>query len=262
MSAHIPVEIRGRLPERERCVAIVGARKATPYGLRIARSLGAAVGAAGLCVVSGAAAGIDEAAHRGAMSVGGSTVAVLGEGLDAPQRGPPRRALLADIQAAGGLVSQFPAHQSGNKWTYPRRNELIAVYSRVVVVVQAGERSGTRHTVGYAEQHGCMLMCVPGPVDDAACVFSNQLLALGRARALLVPADLGRVMACAALNRTSWSQPVGLPSSDPLVQALRHGPQSARQLEVGGVSGASLRLLTLESEGVVRRLPDGTYVLL
>ena len=159
-----------------RCVAIVGSRRATAYGRRIARGLGASLAGAGRCVVSGMAMGIDAEAHRGALP--GPTVAVLGSGVDVPS--PPRnRALYGRIVEAGAIVSEFPPGSSAEPHHFPLRNRIIAALARDVIVVEASTRSGALITAEIALDLGREVHAVPGPIDHATAAGTNRLIADG-----------------------------------------------------------------------------------
>jgi len=137
-----------------RAVAIVGTRRMTTYGERIARELAGACVGAGLVVVSGLAQGIDSAAHRGALDAGGRTVAVLGEGITlflATVRGR-RRPLVPRIRASGALVSQYAPSFGTHPWMFAKRNATIAALAEAVVVVEAGEQSGALITAEEARR--------------------------------------------------------------------------------------------------------------
>ena len=132
--------VRGEL-KRSPAVAIVGARRATPYGLQVARLLGEELGRGGVVVVSGMARGVDEAAHRGCLEVGGSSWAVWGAGPDRIY--PPEHARLAnELAATGALVTEYPPGTPPRRHHFPERNRVIAALTAAVVVVEAAARSG------------------------------------------------------------------------------------------------------------------------
>jgi DNA processing protein len=157
------------------CVAIVGTRSATAYGERVAHELARTLAAAGACIVSGLARGIDAAAHRGALEAGGATVAVLGTGVDVVY---PRghASLQAGIATAGLLVSELPPDAAAHGGSFPRRNRLIAALARVTVVVEAGVKSGALITAAHALEMGRTVAAVPGPIDVPQAQGSNELL--------------------------------------------------------------------------------------
>lgn len=156
-------------------VAIVGARAATPYGEAVATDLAAELATFGAIVVSGAAYGIDGAAHRAALSAGGRTVAFLAGGVD---RAYPRghEGLLSAIAASGAVLSETPCGAAPTKWRFLSRNRLIAALADAVVVVEAGHRSGSLNTAAHAAHLGRALGAVPGPITSAASAGSHRVL--------------------------------------------------------------------------------------
>ena len=159
-------------------VAIVGARACSPYGAEVARLLGRELAAAGLVVVSGLARGVDGAAHRGALDAGGSTVAVLGCGIDRDY--PAAHAGLArEIGEHGLVVSEYAPGVEPAPWRFPARNRLIAGLARVTVVVEARERSGALITADLALEEGREVMACPGEITSALSAGTNALLRLG-----------------------------------------------------------------------------------
>lgn len=162
-------------------VAVVGTRRATGYGLRVAAGLGQDLASAGIVVVSGLALGIDAAAHRGAVAVDGAApVAVVAAGLDAPC--PVRnRALARQVADRGAVLSEVPPGVPGARWRYPVRNRILAALADVVVVVESSGGGGSMHTVRAALERDRLVMAVPGPVDSHASEGTNELLVDGAA---------------------------------------------------------------------------------
>jgi DNA processing protein len=156
--------VRGELKEEDATtVAIVGTRRATPYGIRMAEKLGRELGARGVTVISGMASGIDSAAHRGAIDGGGRTIAVLGNGVDIVY--PPQNAELMDaITRNGCVLSQFPMGMKPSKGHFPYRNRIISGMTKGTVVVQAPARSGALITANTAAEQGREVFAVPGEV--------------------------------------------------------------------------------------------------
>ena len=168
--------------EPRAAVCVVGARRATPDGCRIASELAAGVASAGVTVVSGMAFGIDSAAHRGALDAGGVTIAVLAGGADVPY--PPSAAgLYRRILASGAAVSESPPGLRPGRWHFPARNRLMAAISAITVVVEASVRSGSRHTADAAIELGRCVAAVPGDVRSPLKAGPHELLRDG---ALLV----------------------------------------------------------------------------
>jgi DNA processing protein len=168
--------VRGAiLPQDSLSVAIVGARHATAYGLKVAEQLGAGLARAGYTVVSGLARGIDAAAHRGAMKAGGRTIAVLGSGVLNVY--PPEHADLAhEVIESGALISELPPLTDPNVGTFPQRNRIVSGLSLGVVVVQAADRSGALITSRLATEQGREVFAVPGPIDCRMSRGSHQLI--------------------------------------------------------------------------------------
>jgi len=156
-------------------VAVVGARAATSYGEHVAAELAAGLAHVGIAVVSGAAYGIDGAAHRASLAAGGTTFAFLAGGCDRSY--PSGHADLLDrIAAAGVVVSEVPCGAAPTKWRFLQRNRLIAAVSGATVVVEAGLRSGSLNTAGHAAALGRPIGAVPGPVTSAASAGTHRLL--------------------------------------------------------------------------------------
>jgi len=163
------------LPQDSLSVAIVGARHATAYGLKVAEQLGAGLARAGYTVVSGLARGIDAAAHRGAMKAGGRTIAVLGSGVLNVY--PPEHADLAhEVIDSGALISELPPLTAPHEGTFPQRNRIVSGLSLGVVVVQAADRSGALITSRLATEQGREVFAVPGPIDCRMSRGSHQLI--------------------------------------------------------------------------------------
>lgn len=156
-------------------VAMVGARAATSYGEHVAMEIAADLAGSGIPIVSGAAYGIDGAAHRAALAAGGTTVALLAGGVDRPY--PAGHAdLIERILASGAVVSEVPCGSAPTKWRFLQRNRIIAALAEVTVVVEAGWRSGSLNTASHALAIGRTVAAVPGPVTSAASAGAHRLL--------------------------------------------------------------------------------------
>lgn len=163
-----------RLQVRPR-VAIVGTRRATPYGLRVTRELAGAFARAGASVVSGLAAGVDSAAHKAALDAGGTTVGVLGTGLNHVfPKG--NRELQRAVATRGVLISELEHDDHGMKFTFPMRNRIIAALSTLTIVVEAPIRSGALNTAEHAMKLGRDVAAVPGPIDQPQSEGTNTLI--------------------------------------------------------------------------------------
>ena len=207
------------------CVAIVGTRRSTLYGRRVAKKIAAELAGLGFCVVSGMASGIDTAAHEGALEVGGKTVAVFGCGLDAiyPSENMD---LYQKIVAHGAVVSEFPFGRRADRQTFPMRNRVVAGICQGVVVVESAASGGSMITARFAGEQGRTLMAVPGRIDQASSVGCHQLIRDG---AIMVT------------------------SVDDILEELRYQrtqfPGEESQLNLGGEDAAQLQVS--EAEQVV-----------
>lgn len=241
-------------------VAIVGSRRPSSYGTDVAHALARAAGVAGVAVISGMAAGIDAAAHRGALSAGGTTVAVLAGAAESAY--PARaRALHRQIAGAGAVVSELPPATATRRWMFPARNRLIAALASITVVVEARPGSGALLTARAARELGRPIAAVPGRITSPLSRGPHQLL---RAGALLVdkPEDLldGLYDPDTATRRAE-----ALPRLDPqlkrLLDALAEGHTTAAALSRAGlpVDAGLAALASLELAGLVRRETGGAY---
>ena len=205
-------------------VAVVGARACTAYGMGVASQLGAGLPDAGYAVVSGAAFGIDRAAHAGALSVRGTTVAVLAGGLDRPYP-VSNTALIGQIRAAGALVSEVAPGGAPTRSRFLQRTRLIATMTVGTIVVEAGLRSGSLHTAGQAADHGRPVGVVPGPVTSRVSAGCHQWVREGKAVLVTDVAEVldlvGRLGIDAAPHRSGPVRPEDdLPADDRLVLAV------------------------------------------
>ncbi len=161
-----------------RCVAIVGSRRATGYGIGMAERLAADLASAGFTIISGLARGIDTAAHSGALQAGGRTVAVFGNGVECIY--PPENRKLAErILENGAFLSEYPPGTPPAPFHFPVRNRIVSGLSEAVVVVEAGERSGSLITVQCALEQGRDVFAVPGNATSVTSRGCNRLIREG-----------------------------------------------------------------------------------
>ena len=177
-------------------VALVGARAATAYGEHVSMELAAELSAEGVTVVSGAAYGIDGAAHRAALGAGGATVALMAGGVDRPYPAGHMQ-LLDRIARSGAVVSEVPCGTTATKWRFLSRNRLIAALSDATVVVEAGWRSGSINTAHHAAALGRPLGAVPGPTTSAASAGCHRLLREADAVCITSARDVRELMGLA-----------------------------------------------------------------
>lgn len=254
--------VRGVLDQADGvAVSIVGSRRAGEYGRRVAEDLARGLAQAGITVVSGLAAGIDSAAHRGALAAGGRTVAVMATGIDGVYPAW-NRGLAHEIVAQGALVTEFPCGTPPLQFHFPRRNRIISGLTVGTVVVEAAERSGSLITAEFAVEQGRDVFAVPGPIGTPHHQGSHRLLQNGAKLVTSVedvldeiaPALAPRLAAARARAETATLAP----AERTLMQALSDGTQhvdaivSRSALDAGQVLET---LLALELRGLVEQRP-------
>jgi DNA processing protein len=245
-------------------LAVVGSRQASAQGLDNARQFSAELARQGLAIVSGLALGIDAAAHEGALSAGGSTIAVVGNGLDTVY---PRShtALAARIQAGGVLLSEFAPGTPALREHFPSRNRIIAGLSRGCLVVEAAPQSGSLITARQAADYGREVMAIPGSIHSPQSRGCHQLIQQGAklvqsAQDVLDELGFGAARTGGAPRQHAPSAVA--PAGDELLQALGHDPATLDELVArSGWSVARLqaRLLELELAGEVAALPGARF---
>jgi DNA processing protein len=248
-------------------LAVVGSRSATPQGLANARAFAAALSQQGWTIVSGLALGIDAAAHEGALEAmaqgGAGTVAVVGTGLDRvfPAR---HRALAHRIAAQGALVSEYAPGMPPLREHFPERNRLIAGLSQGTLVVEAALASGSLITARLASESGREVFAIPGSIHSPQARGCHALIRQG-AKLVETAEDIVeelRGQRPLVLDAAAPSDGEAAVADDPLLAALGHDPVTLDALLARtGESAAvlSARLLELELDGQVARLPGGLY---
>jgi DNA processing protein len=245
--------------ERSGAVTVVGARRASEYGRRVARELARDLAACGLLVISGMAYGVDGAAHRGALEAG-RTIAVLGTGVDlaypAAHRGLHRR-----VCERGLVLSEMPPGSTAWKWTFPARNRIMAALAQMTVVVEAARRSGSLITAQQAADLGRDVGAVPGPVTSASSSGSNGLLAAG-AHVIREAQDVLDVILGPGIRSASRTGPALDPTLLAALEAIERGNGSCDSVAaVLGLAGseAGAALARLELLGYLERSELGSY---
>ncbi len=280
--APVGVYVQGMgLAELAPMFAIVGTRSPTPRGRAVAFELASALVCRGITVVSGLARGIDTEAHRAALESGGTTVAVLGSGID--RLYPPENENLAgEIARSGAVVSEFPMRQEAKPGLFPRRNRIVSGLSMGVVVVEAAERSGALITAAFALEQGREVFAVPGPIDEPLSRGPNGLIKAG-ARLVEDVSDIVEELAPAWGPFQPGVREGAVPAGGVAEQDAGEGVSAAgggriaaqvlRELtltpvsadEISRTTGAAVpevlaALLELEIAGAVRACPGGRYV--
>ncbi len=256
----------GRLSElcAQPAVAIVGARRASGYGLEVARSLGRGLAACGVTVVSGMALGVDAAAHAGALAGGGKTIAVLAGGADVAYPAS-KRALHREIAARGAVVSEMPPGFAPRRWGFPARNRIIAALAGVTVVVEAAERSGALITARAARELGREVGAVPGQITSPSAAGANALLRDGAHVVDGVQGVLDLLFGVGARRAGPVREGKDLtPALRVVLDRVRRGEDTVGALvgSQGDASAVMAALGELELAGYLRRVAGGAYVAL
>ncbi len=258
-AARQPAATARRLLERP-CVAVVGSRSASRYGLDAAVSLARDLSRSGICIVSGMALGVDAAAHRGGLEGAGGSIAVLGCGADVvyPAR---HRALYRELVDGGAIISEYPPGTPARPWRFPARNRIIAGICRAVVVVEARRRSGALITAEFCLEQGGEVCAVPGSIFSELSRGPNNLIREGA-----VPVTgAGDVLQLLGMEEQppAAARPAELSRQErQLLAALDGDTLTPDQLAAAtGIPPAEIPalLLSLELEGLVRLEPGSGY---
>ena len=257
-------------PRDRQAVAIVGSRRATPYGLRATETLARELSGAGFTIVSGFARGIDAAAHRAALEAGGRTIAVLGCGLDVAY--PPGHARLREeIAKCGAVITEFAPGTPPWASNFPRRNRIISGLSLGVVVVEAAEDSGSLITARLALEQGREVFAVPGPVDAPLSRGPHGLIKQGAKLVETVDDIVEELLpqldsASVPKRRPVLSKATEIPNLSPeerlVWDQMSREPLHLDELtEHSGLTPAGVAgiLLGLELKGAVRQVPGQRY---
>lgn len=249
-------------PDARPTIAIVGTRKPTAYGLAIAERFGCDLARAGAVVVSGMARGIDCSAHRGALEAGGTTIAVLGGGADVcyPREAGP---IYRSIRATGAVISEQPPGSEPRREFFPERNRIISGLSLGVVVIEAGDQSGTLITVSQALSQGREVFAVPGPITSPMSMGPHQMIRDGAClvtSAADVLRELGFESGPAGPKEPDHELE---PDAGRLLGWMGQEPRWAGDLsEACGLPAGQVQsiMTILEIKGLVRQLPGGQYI--
>jgi DNA processing protein len=253
--------VRGNLAALSRpSVAVVGSRAGSPYGLSVAERLSGDLAALGVVVVSGLARGVDSAAHRGALAANGSTVAVLGSGPDVVYPAE-HKSLARAIESDGAVISELVPGTPPQKQFFPLRNRIISGLSRAVLIVEAGEKSGSLITARCALDQGREVLAVPGNVLNGRNRGGHALLRDG-AKIVESADDILEELGVPVPGTPGARRRFG--PEDPVMQSLPAGEPCDLDAisERTGLRSARLlpRLFELEMQGLVRRVGGGRFV--
>lgn len=253
-------------PQDSQAISVVGSRKTSHYGLECAKRLSYQLAYAGLTVVSGLARGIDTAAHQGALAAKGRTVAVIGSGF--LELYPPENAGLAEkIAESGAVVSEYPMGYPPSPQTFPYRNRIVAGWSRGLLVVEAGHKSGALITAEQAVEAGRLVYAVPGQIDRPTSFGSNRLIQQGAklvTSAADILDDLTTLFPERRLPETKTDPlPSGITPEEAAVLANLDGEMTPELIADKSnllLPKVSASLLTLEIKRLVRQLPGRLFV--
>ena len=268
--------VRGNLNKDDINIAIVGSRQASTYGKYTTEKISRKLALKGLTIVSGMARGIDSVAHRGALTAHGRTIAVLGSGLDVIYP-PENKILFADIIQNGAVISEFPLGTPPRSANFPTRNRIISGMSYGVVIVEAGEESGSLITARLALEQGREVFAVPGSIDAAGSRGTNKLIKQGAK--LIENTDDIMEEILPQIDRTTVLKPSSVSNSEVIAaksaEILSTGDQKIIGLISGGrvhiddlISSSGLSsadilsaLTTLELKGLVQQHPGKFFSL-
>ncbi len=249
-------------------LAVIGARKATPYGLSCARRFARIAAEKGVNIISGGARGCDSEAHRAALAAQGSTVVFLGGGCDCIYPAEHERLFQAVVNAGGAVVSERPWAFVPKPFTFRERNRLIAGLADAVLIVEAGLPSGTFSTADEALEAGKEVLVVPGAITSVTSYGSNRLLYQG-ATPIVDDESFEDVLfrTCNVLKRPDAGNAKQV-EHDAIVEAVLAQPLSndaLLEIAVQSFGSADARVKLMESlavaeaEGIIARQPDGKW---
>lgn len=252
----------GKIPENAPSVAIVGSRKPTEYGKYVTLKLASELASRGIIIVSGLALGHDALAAQGALDGGGVTVAVLGSSIDEITPKTNYDLAMNILSHNGAIISEYPHGTIYNSGMHLQRNRLISALADVVVVVEAGMKSGTLNTAMHALEQGRELMAVPGNITSPLSVGCNKLLLQGAAPVTSVDDILEK------LGLTSMKeQPLPFAQDETqrlIIDAIKSGVMDGDKIiEENNLSAAEFNrsITMLELSGTVRSLGANRWVL-
>lgn len=256
--------IKGDITGIENSISIVGTRKYTPYGARIAEKISRELSEAGIPIISGLALGIDSIAHRGCLDGKSKTIAVLGGGISSQALYPKTNQTLANtiIASGGALISEFPPKSKPRRENFVLRNRIVSGISRGILVIEAPIKSGTMTTVKYALEQNRDVFAIPGNIDVKNSEGTNQLIKQG-AYLVTQAEDILNIFGLEIIRKQ-----LDLSQFEPSQQAvLKHLTQTPlnieklAQLTQQEVMDLMVILSILELSGIVTLGPQGEYSL-
>jgi len=259
---------KGRIDAEAVCVGVVGSRRASPYGMDMARRISRELAEHNVTVVSGMARGIDSRAHTGALEGGGKTIAVLGCGTDIAYP-PENRELMERICSTGAVLSEYLPGTKPVPYNFPARNRIISGLSQCIVIVEANEKSGSLITADFALEQGREVFAVPGNINSACSAGTNRLIKEG-ARIITNTGDILEELKISYNSGHWFNSKKGLSGTKlgneekSIAQRLLKGPAHIDAIAADcGINAqlASSLLVMLELSGFVEQLPGKFYKL-
>lgn len=267
--AYIPASpkqifIMGKLPsQRVPSVAIVGTRKPSSYGKEVTQQLSYDLAKKGIVIISGLALGVDGIAHRAALEAGGTTIAVLANGL--PQIYPATHKDLADqiIQSGGAILSEYEPETTARSYQFLQRNRIVSGLSDAIIITEAAARSGTLNTAMHALEQGKEVFVVPGNITSPLSAGCNTLLKQG-ARVATSANDILEVIAPDLLQSQASLALGNTPLETAIITLLQNGIRDGDELQQqskSSISDFNTALTMMEINGVIRGLGANQWTL-
>jgi DNA processing protein len=239
----------------EKCVAVVGSRKMSRYGKQALGEIIPRLVGSGYSIVSGLMYGVDQEAHKLTLECGGKAIAVLGYGLGARSEEGARKLADKIVESGGVVISEYPELTVPKRWMFLQRNRIVVALSDIVIVAEAGEKSGSLHTAGLAKKNGKDLYAIPGSIFSPTSLGTNNLVTGGTAKALTTEAlnNLCSIVENGQTMGISGQKLLG--GEQELVTLLKiEGPMGVNELARAlgeGVGEVLARLMKLEMKGVI-----------
>lgn len=249
--------IAGTLPNKHiKSVAIIGSRKPTPYGKEVTHALAYELAKRGIVIVSGLAYGVDAIAHQAALEAGGTTIAVLANGLHRIY--PAGHTALAEaiVRGGGAVISEKPTGEDVRHYDFLKRNRIISGLADAIIVTEATEKSGTLSTVGHALDQNKEILAIPGPITSLLSAGPNRLIQQG-AHVVITPQDVLNIIAPNSVPIQTHLALGDTPLEVRILEEIRKGNASSTEMVLHRLgdtpSTELLQVLTMmELKGVIR----------
>ncbi len=245
-------------------VAMVGTRNPSTYGKIVTEKFSKALAENGITIVSGLATGIDKISHEGALSVNGKTIAVLGNGFD--HIFPSMNLNLArEIAKKGLIITEYFLNVKPTRYTFPARNRIIAALSDVIVITEAGKKSGSLYTMEFGAEVGVETYCVPGNITNDLSYATNDLIKKGMVACLTTPDDILSLYGIKPATRKKTEKRLQLSlEENQICQLLKDGEKTFDFLQEKtgyATQNLNINLTSLEISGIIKKLAGNTFVL-